>query len=191
MASKERRSHVREKFSFMVRYAVISPEEYKELKRQDDRSFSPKTISIDIGRKEVAITEYYFIANFLLQMDEKLNQIMTMLSEDGKGSGSLNQALGVNISGSGMNVLTDKFVEKGAIIRMEFILSRFPLVFINAFGKVIQASQVNENGKTYSLGIKFLDLDSNYRERIISCVFKKYRETIRKRNNLNDSKDYI
>jgi hypothetical protein len=190
MVSRERRSYVREKFSFMVRYAVISPEEYKELEMQSDRSFSPKTISVDIDRKDVAISEYYFIANFLLQMDEKLNQIVNLLSKDGNGSVSLNQGLGVNISGSGMNILTDSSVKKGAIIRMEFVLSRLPLIFINAFGKVIQASRVDENGKNmYSLGVEFLDLDSDYREKIISCVFKKHREAIRNRSNLHDTRN--
>ena len=189
MASKERRSHVRGNFSFSVRYTIISPEEYVELKKQDHASFPLANSISDTRRQDIATTENYFIASFLLHIDEKLNTIIAMLSKEGKGGGLINKALGVNISGAGMNVLAYQFVEKGTILRMEFTLSGCPLVYINTFGEVIKTSQVDENGKKmYSLGIKFFDLESGDQERIISCVFRKQRETIRKRNNLNDSK---
>ena len=183
MTSKERRSCVRGNFSFAVRYTIVNPKEYEELKRYDSSIVSStKAIIIDTSKQDIGLTENYLIVNFLLQMDEKLNQIVAMLSKDRECEGLLNKAVGENISGAGMNMLVDKFIEAGTIIRAEFIPSRFPLVFINAFGEVIQATEVDENGKSmYRLGIKFLNLSSSDRERIISCVFQKQREAIRKR----------
>jgi len=83
-----------------------------------------------------------------------------------------------------MKIIVDKPVEPGQIIQANFVLSRFPLVFIDLFGEVDRVTPVDEDGKTiYHLGGKFLDLDPNDRERIIGCVFQMQRGIIRKRKN--------
>jgi c-di-GMP-binding flagellar brake protein YcgR len=52
---------------------------------------------------------------------------------------------------------------------------------MDVFGEVIRAEPIDQGGKTvYQLGVKFLDLDINDREKIIACVFQKQRETIRR-----------
>jgi len=186
MTSKERRSHVRGDFSFKVKFRIMTPEEYETAKGTVDQILSPdKGICIDsndINRREEEITPNACMIDFLLRMDEKLDQILAMLSKDGEDKGRLNQGIGTNLSGTGMNIMTDKPVEPGKIIHTNFVLLRFPLVFIDVFGEVLRVTPVDEDGKTlYHIGVKFLDLDQNDRERIIAWVFQRQREIIRKR----------
>ena len=189
MDSKERRSYVRGDFSFKVKFRIMTPEEYETVKGTGDQILSPdKGIGIDsndINRRDEEIYPNACMIDFLLQMDEKLDQILAILSKDGVDKGRLNQGVGINISGTGMEIITDKPVEPGKIIHANFVLLRFPLVFIDVFGEVLRGTPVDEDGKTiYHIGIKFLDLDQNDRERIIACVFQKQREIIRKSKKL-------
>jgi hypothetical protein len=186
--SKERRSYVRGELSFKVRFRVMTPEEYETVKMSGNRTVSPdRRLSVDsdnTNRAATQITPNAFMIDFLLQLDEKLDQILTILSKDGVDKGPLKQGIGVNISGSGMNIITEKPVEPGQIIHANFVLSRLPLVFIDLFGQVVRVAPVDEDGEgTYHLGIKFLDLDPDDRERIIACVFQRQREIIRIRKS--------
>ena len=186
MTSKEKRSYVRGDFSFKVKFRIMTPEEYETAKGTGDQILSPdKGICIDsndINRREEEIYPNACMIDFLLRMDEKLDQILAMLSKDAEDKGRLNQGIGTNLSGTGMNIMTDKPVEPGKIINTNFVLLRFPLVFIDVFGEVLRVTPVDEDGKTlYHIGVKFLDLDQNDRERIIAWVFQRQREIIRKR----------
>lgn len=186
--SKERRSHVRGDLSFKVRFRVMTAEEYETVKMCGNRTVSPhRRLSVDsnnTNRGATEITPNAFMIDFLLQLDEKLDQILAMLSKDGVDKGFPDQGIGTNISGSGMNIIAEKPVEPGKIIHANFVLSRLPLVLIDVFGEVVRAVPVDEDGRAmYHLGIKFLDLDPNDRERIIACVFQRQREIIRIRKS--------
>jgi len=184
--SKERRSHVRGDISFKVTFKVMSPEEYQDLKKSNKEFFShvkrEKGIDItDTGNKDAHIAPNTYLIDFLLYMDEKLDQILAFVSQGMTDKESLNQSIGSNISCSGMNIITDKPLELGKIIHTNFVLSRFPLVFIDVFGEIVRVTPVDEDDQTsYHVGIKFLDLNLNDRERIIACVFQRQREAIRK-----------
>ena len=194
--SKERRSCVRGDFSFKVKFRIITPEEYETMKGTNHQILSPEKKrliidSTDTDKTDNGITSNACLIDFLLHMDEKLDQILAMISKDEGDKGLPNQGIGTNISGSGMNIIAEKPVEPGKIIHANFVLSRLPLVLIDVFGEVVRVAPVDEDGKTtYHLGIKFLDLDPNDRERIIACVFQRQREIIRKsKNESYDTKD--
>ena len=187
MDSAERRSYVREDLSFNVNFRIMTPEEFKVVRGSNDTWSSTDTKFIidmdDIENGFQKHTPNAGIIDFLLQIDEKLDRVLSLLvSEDDHSA--LNQGIGVNISGSGMTILVDKPVERGHFIHAKFVLSRHPLVFLNAFGEIVQVTKMDDNGRTsYRLGIEFIDLNPMDRERIIACVFQRQRETIRKRKS--------
>jgi len=187
--SHERRSYVRGDVSFKVKFKIMSPDEYQDLKKSNKEIFSHDTrekgIDItDTDNKDANITPNTCLIDFLLYMDEKLDQILDFVSKDVADKESGNQGIGSNISGSGMNIITDKPLEPGKIIHTNFVLSRFPLVFIDVFGEIVRVTPVDEDGKTsYHLGTKFLDLNLNDRERIIASVFQSQRKAIRKKKD--------
>jgi len=189
MILQERRSYLRGAFSFNVRFRLLTPEEYQDIKETSNQFGYPDEETItdltDPDKADGGITLNACLIDFLLQMDEKLDQILTKLSKEEVDRGFLaKQGIGTNISGSGMNVVVEEPVELGQIIQAHFVLSRIPLVFIDAFGEVLRVKPLDENGTvTYNLGIEFLDLKPSDRERIIACVFQRQRKSIRERRS--------
>jgi c-di-GMP-binding flagellar brake protein YcgR len=144
-----------------------------------------KESGIDISgtyKRATELTPNPYMIDFLLYMDEKLDQIMAILYKYGRvDKEPYSLGIGVNIGGAGMKIIADKPVEHGQIIHTSFVMSRLPFVFIDVFGEVIHVKPVDKDGKAaYSLGIKFLNLNLNDRESIIACVFQRQREIIRK-----------
>jgi len=189
MVTKERRSDVRGDFPFQIKYKIMKVEEFEDLKRFDKEIFSStnKAQSVDIIASEISTesTANAALMNYILQVDEKLDQILELLSKDGSVAVPFRPGLGLNISGSGMQIVIEQPVESGQIINAKFFLSKLPIVFMDIFGKVIRVDQEDEDGRVlYKVGIKFLVLNISDRERIIASVFQKQREDLRKRKNI-------
>ena len=186
---KENRSFVRADLSFKVKFRVITEEEYEKIKETRDQILSSDKKGLifdgaDTDKRFNDITANQCLVDFLFHMDEKLDRILAVLSKDEPDIVLFNQGVGVDIGGAGMKMTVDSPVEHGRIIQINLVLSKFPFIFIDVFGEVVRAEPVNEDGKNvYLLGIKFLDLDINGREKIIARVFKRQREAIRKGNS--------
>lgn len=186
MVTKERRSDVRGDFSFQIKYKIMTEEEFEDLKRFGKEIFSSsnKVQSVDIIASEINTesTANAALINYILQIDEKLDQIIGLLSKDKSVAVPFRLGLGQNISGSGMQIVLEQPVESGQIINAKFFLSKLPLVFMDILGKVIRVIQEDEDGRVlYKVGIKFLGLNISDRERIIASVFQRQREDLRKR----------
>ena len=189
MPHVERRSYVRGNFSFKIKFKTMTSDEYETLVKSNEANFPPfqNESGIDVSDTKMSaniVTDASLI-NYLVQMDEKLDQILELLSKDKKIEGLFGQGFGLNISGSGMNILVDEPVRTGEVIHSKFYLSKVPLVYMDIFGEIVRVAEIEESGKTlYSLGIKFLDLSVNDQERIIASVFQKQRGIIRKRKSV-------
>ena len=188
MSHIERRSYVRGKFSFKIKFKTMTFDEYAGLVGPNDLilpDFQKKRridITDPITDADTAIDPS--LINYLVLIDEKLDLILELLAKDNKIEGLSNQGIGTNISGSGMNIMVDKPIEIGQIIHSKFYLSKIPLVFMDIFGEVIHSTKVDECGNTlYSLGIKFLNISTNDQERIIASVFQRQRGVLRKRKS--------
>lgn len=184
----ERRSYVRGNFSFKIKFKTMTSDEYEGLVRSNE-TISPyfqKEPGIDIADKKIGVDTAIdpSLVNYLVLIDEKLDLILELLAKDSNIEGLFNQGIGMNISGSGMNIMVDRSVETGQIIHSKFYLSKTPLVFMDIFGEVVRSTKVDECGKTlYSLGIKFLDISVNDQERIIASIFQRQRGVLRKRKS--------
>jgi len=183
MTIDERRSYVRGDLSFKVQFKILTSDEYEYINTSDGEIFSPfkKEQRLDAASADISnySTENATIITYLFHMDEKLDQILEILSREKTREDSDYKGVGLNISGSGMKLKVDTPVESGQIVHLKFLLSKLPLVFMDVFGEVVRVTHADEDG-LYFLGIKFLDLSVNDRERIVSLIFQKQRETIRK-----------
>jgi PilZ domain len=184
----ERRSYVRGNFSFKIKFKTMTSDEYEAqlISRDPNVSlFQEEHGFAAVGRTQSADTSVdASLMNYMARIDEKLDLILELLTKDTEAEGPFEQGIGVNISGSGMNILVDQPIETGQVIHSKIYLSRMPIVFLDIFGEVVRSSEVNECGKNlYSLGIRFLDLSVNDQERIIAMVFKRQRGDLRKRKN--------
>ena len=184
--SKEQRSFVRANLSFKVKVRVITEEEYEKIKETGNRVPFPDEKGLifdntdaDTNLSGIAANQY--LTDLLFQIDEKFDRILAVLSKDEPDLVVFDQGSGLNIGGSGMKIVVDSPVESGQLIHTNIVLSKFPPMFMDVFGEVVRAESIKQGGKTaYQLGVKFLDLDINDREKIIACVFQRQREAIRR-----------
>ena len=190
MNSMENRSYVRGEFLFKVKFTLFTREEYENLQRSKKQNFSSskypsEPVFPDPDDPSVSIPDDNLI-NFLIQMDEKLDQILLLLSKGEAKKEPFEEGVGVNISGSGMNMIVDKQFEPGQVIRAKFFLTKAPFLFMEVFGEVVRSIRLEEKGeKNYQLGIEFLDLNGHDRDRIITAVFQYQRQTIRKNKSMD------
>jgi hypothetical protein len=189
MASKEKRSFVRGYFPFQVRFRIVEKEECEAVWRTGNRYESPDTkiLSIDginADKSDRGSSLDSDLVELLLYIDEKLDHIIKMLSKPEDAKKVYHEGKGLNISGSGMKLEVYRQVQAGQIIHAHFVLSKFPLVAINALGEVVRVKPVGGIGEQcYRLGIRFLNLSESDREKVISCVFRRQREVIRGRRD--------
>ena len=187
MISHERRSYVRGEFPFKVRYTLLTPDEYQEFTETINHiPYTEERIGSEIADQntrdgEMSLNPY--LIDFLLKIDEKLDQILSRLSpEDTETHHLVKQGVGTNISGSGMNMVISEPAQPGQIIHTHFVLSKTPLVYLDLFGEILWVNPSEDNeGKAFNLGIEFLDLKPGDQERIISCVFQRQRKSLRQR----------
>jgi hypothetical protein len=186
MTTDDRRSYVRGDFSFKVKFRIINPEESENLRMLNEEIFSrlkeEKNIETSSPGMSPEVQADPSLINYLLQMDEKLDQIIELLSEEKEIKTVFRKGIGVEISGSGMKILVDEPVEPGQFIQAKFLLSKYPLSFMDIVGEVVHLTSLDEKNQTlYHLGIRFINISINEREKIITCVFQKQREALRKR----------
>ncbi len=190
--AKGKRSFVRGDILFKVKFSIFSSQEYEEFIKTGDWSSYAEKMPQEKDTDTISSSESFqnpYLVEFLVDIDEKLDKILFLLSKDSESKQRVREGRGVNISGSGMLMEVDEPVEPGNIISANFILSRVPFVYLNnIFGRVVKAKQKErEEGSVYRLGIKFLAIDPNDREKIISCVFQRQREIIRKRRGKEEN----
>jgi len=183
-AFNDRRGFVRGNLFLDIKYKVISREEYDKIKEGKDRGQSLQAgINQDIFGFNQGDTENFpntFLVDFLLHIDKKLNNILEILTKDKGCNEIFSRGKGADISGSGMSLISERLIQPGRIIHAGFLLSRFPPVNVELFGEIVQAVPMdNEDKALYRYGIKFLDLNPEIRELIISFVFQGQREAIR------------
>jgi hypothetical protein len=181
---KERRSYKRGNFSYKVKFRILPANEYPLSKKdriqmvlRDKKQFKNNAMLTDKMDEN-----FSSIVDFLISMDEKLNQILEMLSGEGE-DWLTEQGLGVDISATGMRVNTDVPVEPGQLIIANLILLGQPFKGLDVVGEVIQvAENVEAENITYSAGIQFLDLEEYDKEKIIKTVFQEERESLRQKH---------
>jgi PilZ domain-containing protein len=187
---EERRSYVRGDFSYKVKFRVLSSNECKVRKMTGTQiSFlEEKKLKMDnvlADSKDAAMPLNPGLMAFLIQMDEKLDQILSMLSDNEEANQLFKQGLGVDISATGMGIITEIEVKPSQTIHANIILSRLPFVSIDVIGEIVQVLPNSEEDKPmFHVGIRFIDLQADDKEKIIKCVFQKERASIRERKRI-------
>lgn len=126
----------------------------------------------------------YDLAEFLIQIDEKIDRITDFLGIDSTDEDSLQVIRTLNISGSGISMVITRPLEVGQLLDISLSIPDFPLGVFRAQGEVMRSSQLKgKEFHLYEAGIRFLDLNEEQRERLISFTFRQQRRTIRQRKN--------
>ena len=180
------RDHVREAFHFKVKYQVICHSQYERTKAEweekllfNRKTLKPGEVHSDTHEETRALDSQ--IMAFLLEMDEKLDLLIAHMRGKEKRRDLLEEGIGLEISGGGMQVRVEKPPAVGELMGATLLLSRFPLVRVQVLAKVIHVKPRTLGGEAlYDVGVQFLHLDDEDRERIIACVFQRQRQVLRR-----------
>jgi len=184
---KERRSYVRGDFSYSVKFRILSADECelrkmagKQMSFPDQKQLKIATVLDD--REDSTSTIPAGLVEFLMRMDQKLDQILSLLTDDEGCNYQFHHGLGVDISATGMGIITDIPVVPKQAIQAKIVLSQLPLICLDVMGEVIQVKKSGKKDKNmHHIGIQFLDLSASEKEKIIKCVFQNERVAIRER----------
>ena len=195
--SRERREYVRADLWVNADFSVVNEEEYEAVMRSEQqpgrRFFCQAASPSDEGGQYETDSPFRSnLIDFLIHLDDKLDRVLKLLSrtsglegaacKDDKGDDQLFVGRGSDISGNGMSIICDKTFEQGQILKTSFTISRFPVIRLVLFGRVVRVATVQEDGKQcYRVVVKFIDLDEEDREKIIAYTFQAQREAIRKK----------
>ncbi len=195
--SQERRAYVRAPLRVDVELTVVDGDQYEAVRRSEHqpcyRSISQEgALSLnERGQYEADSTFHSYLIDFLIHIDNKLDRVLKLLShvsgleasagKDDNGDEDLFVGQGSDISGTGMSVICDKALEPRQILKASFMISRFPVIPLLLFGRVVRVRPVQQGGKQrYHVVIRFIDLDEEDREKVIAYTFQAQRDAIRK-----------
>jgi hypothetical protein len=184
---EEKREFVRASLTFDVKFRVVDREEY-ELSQNCESQLAPdepESQFIDACADNDTLEQAGIsreLLKFLLHVNDKLDSILAMVSKNSEETIRFHKGTAVDIGGAGMKMAVDSPVGVGEYVHIQLLLSRRPLMHIDVYGRVVHVDAPSGGGGGfYYLGIKFSDMDVNTREKIISSIFKRQRQTLRAR----------
>jgi hypothetical protein len=194
--TQERREYVRAPLQVDVEFTAVDGDDYEAVRQSEHQTFrrfiSQVALSFnERGQYEADSSFQSNLIDFLIHIDDKLDRVLKLLSnisgleasasKDDKGDEDLFVAQGSDIGGTGMSVICDRALEPGQILKARFMISRFRVVPLVLFGRVVRVTPVQEDGKErYHVVVRFIDLDEEDREKVIAYTFQAQRDAIRK-----------
>ena len=185
--SKENREFVRASLTFDVKFRVVSREEYASSKTKISQltPHQGKSQIVDADIPAVQLERAGIsqeLMDFFIHMDDKLDQILSLLTQDEPETVRFKKGTALDIGGAGMKMAVDSPVDVGELVHIQLVLSRMPMMMVDVYGEVVRVDTPSGGGTGFFyLGIKFSDLDINTREKIISSIFQQQRKLIRNR----------
>lgn len=119
------------------------------------------------------------VAQFLVNMDNKLNAVLSVLRKD-EVNKRLPHAINIfEISGGGMSFSCEHDLADGAYIEAMIFLEEFPPRPVSSIGK-ISGVKLTEHGKVYLLD--FTNIADSDQDNIVQYVFQVERRMLRERS---------
>jgi len=84
----------------------------------------------------------------------------------------------VNISGSGMMMMTADELQVGNILEIMMVLQAYPAKILYLYGEVIRLEKTPKRPDIHTVGIKFLGMNEEVRDEILKFEFKKHGERL-------------
>lgn len=121
---------------------------------------------------------------FLKGMDEKLNMILSLLNQGSIQDDFPIAAEVTEISGAGLQFISEESFELDDTVEMALILSQFPLKVVGVVGQIHRRIMIK---KVPVWVVKFTSVRDIDREKIVQFVFQEQREQIRGSRNETDT----
>ena len=114
--------------------------------------------------------------NMLVDINTKLGMILERLDLHKEGFVQIENRR-VNLSATGLKVITPEKAEVGDNLEIKMLLPTYPPIGILTFGRVVRVDKADND--EYELALHFDEMDEDIREEIIQYTLKRQRELIR------------
>ena len=176
MAGKEKRN--------FRRVTTLMPFEARRVDPQGDENFKCR-VSIDtivIDNLTPPQVKDESLNRWLNMLNTKLDYLISLTPS--KQEGSIFMAIEpLNISGSGMSLITKDNLNVGNILEMKVVIQTYPAKILHLYGEVVRIEATPERPDAHTLGISFLGMNEEVRNEILKFDFKKHKESMRTRKS--------
>ena len=180
------RAHIRMDVVLLLQYRKLTPEECEDLdavtSNENKEALSPLSFSLrpfmeGEGREEELGNIDPFILNSLIDINLKLNLIISAISSEGKKNIFNRVPIEANLSEGGLGFTTREEISEGDMYALEIMLPVFPIAIIKTLGKAVRITALPEGGSI--IGLQFINIKEEDRDKIVHYIFKKQREWLR------------
>ncbi len=181
------RAHLRMDVIILMQFRKLLPPECEDIEKimgEDERNdFSPLAFSLrpfmeGEGREEELGHIDPFILNALIDINIKINLIISIISSGGQKNIFNSTPVEANLSEGGIGFTTTEDVSEGDVLEIKMILPAFPIAIIKTVGRVVRVDSLPE-GQGHTVGIQFENIKEEDQEKIVRYLFKKQREWLR------------
>lgn len=117
------------------------------------------------------------LCQWLNMLNTKLDYLISMTVPEREGFVSV-KFEPLNISGSGMAMITQEPVNEGDVLEIRIVLQAYPAKILYLHGEVVHVDPVPGKSKRYNVGLKFLNITEDVRDEILKFDFRKHRERL-------------
>jgi Tfp pilus assembly protein PilZ len=117
------------------------------------------------------------LCQWLNMLNAKLDYLISLTVPERKGFVTM-KFEPLNISASGMAIVTQEAVQIGDVIEIRIVLQAYPAKILYLYGEVVRIQPTRGKHKRYSIGLKFLNMTDEVRNEILKFDFKKHRERL-------------
>ena len=180
------RAHLRMNVAILLQHRKLTPAECEDIETlissKEETDLSPLSFSLrpfmdGEGKEEEIGNIDPFILNALIDINLKLNLILSTMSSGEKKNILTRMPVEVNLSEGGIGFITTEEVCDGDLLEVEMILPVFPIAVIKAIGKAVRVTPLQQGGN--NIGVQYINIQDEDRDKIVHYLFKKQREWLR------------
>ncbi len=188
VAPENNRGYVRAAVNAEVQFTVMDAQDYEGTKGDDlhHRLIGQPMEPLADQDNESGLADramYSSLIRYLMHIEDKLDRILTIVAKDEEHQDeALFVGRSIDISGTGLRILSDRAVKPGQVLSIDPRIFRFPEVPLGVYGRVVRVTPAD--GQRYEVAVEFLDLDEHCKDSIISYVFQMQRKALRDRKDV-------
>jgi c-di-GMP-binding flagellar brake protein YcgR len=173
----ERREYVRVSLTTKAKVQPVSREEFE---RHKTMQVSGQTGDVCPDGSDVSNGQLGYLIQRLIRIEEKVDRILSKLDPETKPDEVVTYGTSQNISGAGVSLSLNEALEAGQLVLISLSVPGFSIGFLEAYGEVVRVSEdKGTDRRLFNTSIKFLIIDENEREKLISYAFYRQRQEIR------------
>jgi len=181
----EKRTYVRVDSLLQARIKFIDSRAYEAAKILRSSQIQPQaplhhTESFDEDISPAQLFQQ--IAAMLVRINAKIDRLIDLHEENKSDQTILENVESIDISGSGMSLIVSAPVEIGQLLQISMSTMGLPAGLFDLHGKVVRITPMDENEKeSFRIGVEFIDISEEERDRLIEYSFSRQRKLIRQR----------